>query len=395
MSEKYDIHSQERKYNSALEKLKADSTSISSDNKELILNFLRDGALGKTILRGKKKTLDSSTLNKYLMDLKDLSYWFKQLGIDSFNNIDMKAMEDFIIALDTDKFKKQNNDKFQPATKVRIKKSIKKFWKWKDGKCKVYPELVEWIDTSLELKDPKSISKEEADKMILHATSIRDKCIIGILFDGGLRIEELLNSRKEDLTKAQDTWKIRIQHSKTKQRTISLPLYTQIIDAYIESISNLPQDAFLYPSQKTYTIPLSYSSSRWMLQTIGKRSIKKSVSPHCLRHSSVTFYCNRLTQAQLCYRFGWDLSSPMPSLYIDRSGIMDGETVNIVRREKNLELEDKYNDLLILVKGLMDQMNSMKVDQDQWQHIPPSASFTLGNIKEMLQKNDIVIKKVK
>ena len=74
---------------------------------------------------------------------------------------------------------------------------------------------------------------------------------------------------------------------------------------------------------------------------------------------------------------------------------MDGETVNIVRREKNLELEDKYNDLLILVKGLMDQMNSMKVDQDQWQHIPPSASFTLGNIKEMLQKNDIVIKKVK
>ena len=46
-----------------------------------------------------------------------------------------------------------------------IKKAIKKFWKWKDGNNKAYPDLVEWIDTYVSVKEVPAISREEVEKM--------------------------------------------------------------------------------------------------------------------------------------------------------------------------------------------------------------------------------------
>lgn len=54
-----------------------------------------------------------------------------------------------------------------------------------------------------------------------------------------------------------------------------------------------------------------------------KAGIGKKVSPHILRHSSATYYCNKLSHFQFCYRYGWAMSSDMPQRYIDRSGIND------------------------------------------------------------------------
>ncbi len=39
------------------------------------------------------------------------------------------------------------------------------------------------------------------------------------------------------------------------------------------------------------------------------------------RHSSATYWCNKLSYFQFCKRFGWTVTSKMPQKYIDREGV--------------------------------------------------------------------------
>jgi len=42
---------------------------------------------------------------------------------------------------------------------------------------------------------------------------------------------------------------------------------------------------------------------------------------HLFRHASATYYANKLNRQELCIRYGWKFSSPMPDVYIARSGM--------------------------------------------------------------------------
>ena len=70
--------------------------SITDNNKRLILDFLRDCELGKTVLKSQKKQISKGRIVKYLGHLKPLSRWF---GKD-FDSVEMKDMEDLILKLE-------------------------------------------------------------------------------------------------------------------------------------------------------------------------------------------------------------------------------------------------------------------------------------------------------
>ena len=63
-SDKIDIHRTERGYETALESLKNDSL-VNSRNKELIINFLWDCKVGKTVKGRAKKKIGKRRLIKY------------------------------------------------------------------------------------------------------------------------------------------------------------------------------------------------------------------------------------------------------------------------------------------------------------------------------------------
>ena len=67
--------------------------------------------------------------------------------------------------------------------------------------------------------------------------------------------------------------------------------------------------------------PLSDSAARHMLNRLGRRVLAQRVYPHLLRHSSATYWCNKLSYFQICKRFGWTMTSDMPQRYIDREGV--------------------------------------------------------------------------
>lgn len=320
---KIDIHNLQRNLKRALTRIQ-DDINICQENKDLIVNFIDDCMIGKTVIGKSKKKIGPATCLKYLNALPKLSH---ALG-KSFNQVTQKDMEAFIRDLEYDKIISRKGIPYSDETKVGIKKAIKKFWKWKDGKNKKYPELVEWIDTFIEVKDVPALSRTEVEKMIEYSANPRNKALLMILFDSGARIEELLNVRlkKEHLfwNEKIDCFMIRLEFSKTKPRTVSIPYCTDVLNKWL-----LCHPAKDNPDSQLF--PLSYGNARMLVKRIGDRVLNKKVTPHMLRHSSATFYANKLNRYQLCYRYGWAMSSNMVNRYLDREGILEAETATIVR----------------------------------------------------------------
>ena len=324
-----------------------------SQNKKLILQFLKDCELGKTIKNHQKKKIGPGRCYKYLLILSQLSRWLNR----EFDKAAEKDMEHLISNLEKDRYKKKNGKNFSDETKADFKKTIKKFYKWLYGNNEHYPDLVDWIDTYVKEKEIPALTREEIERMIEQTASIRNKAIIMILFDSGCRVEECLNIKLKDFTRKEDYFLVRIAYSKTKPRTISLPMSTKLVEDWLS----------IHPQKKNpeaQLFPIHYPNLRKSLQRIGRRILNKPVNPHLLRHSSATYYANKLTYFQLCYRYGWSMSSKQPSRYIDRAGIQEQETAKTIRadevsvvKEENKEMKEDLRRL----KAQFDEINELMI----------------------------------
>ena len=351
--EKRDIHHRQQAYQTALKKLEG-STDLIPQNRELILRFIRDCRLGKTLKRRQKKSIGVARCLKYIQILKKLSSWLGK----PFDEVTQKDMERLIENLENDQYlytlpgrhgRPIKTKRLAPSTKVDYKKTLRKFYKWLLGGGVNYPDLVDWIDTYDPPKEVPALRRPEIERMA-DAVNLRDKTIIIVLFDSGARVEEFLNIRHGDITRAGDTYKVRIVHSKTKPRTIHLPIATKYLAAWLDSSEAKDEEAFVFP--------LTYEALRRMLHRVGKRVLSKRVTPHILRHTSATYYANLLNHQQLCYRYGWTMASDMPNRYIDREGILEEETSRVV----------KANDLAGLEKqnvGLKEEIALVKASNEQ------------------------------
>lgn len=364
---KIDVHERKAKLDRAVDRLEKNQ-SIIPENKSLILAFLRDCALGKTVIGRSKKSIGVARCEKYLGILLQLTRAFEK----SFHQVTQDDMEEFIQNLEDNQVTSCSGKPYSEATKGDIKKAIKKFWKWKDGKNRSYPELVEWIDTYVPVKEIPAITKPEVEKMIENSSNPRDKALIIVLFDSGARAEEILNVR---LKKEHLYWKdevgcfmIRLEFSKTKPRTISLPLSTKFLREWLE----------VHPAKdntEAQLFPMTYPAMKMIVYRLGKRVLGKRVTPHMLRHSSATYYANRLkNQFKMCYRYGWTMASKEVNRYLDREGIMENETVEAVksdeifcinRENKRLQeelaiLKESHSELEIRFEKMSEELKELK-----------------------------------
>lgn len=345
---KIDIHNVKRHYETIIDNLKEDDKII-KENKKLIFDFIRDCTLGKTVKNKERKKIGLARCSKYAIDLRRISSWLDK----SFKLVLQSDMEKFITSLENDKLKKLNGENFSENTKVDLKKTIKKFYKWLLGNNERYPDIVSWIDTYSEVKEIRALTREEIEKMADRTISLRDKIIIMMLFDSGARIEEFLNLRLRNIMKKEDYYMIRIEHSKTKPRTISVPMCTKLIEEWLS----------VHPdknNQNAQFMPIAYDNLRMMLRRLGERVLKKSVNPHLFRHSSATYYCNKLSQFQLCYRYGWAMSSKEPARYIDREGIHEQETAKIIKNDEISSVQKKNQEMNEELSRLKSQYGQME-----------------------------------
>jgi len=351
---KIDIHNIQRGYETALRSLDEDKR-ILPENKKLILKFLRDCELGKTIKKGQKKKIGAGRCLKMLTMLKTMSLWLGR----PFDKVTQDDMEAMIIGLERDKFK-GSKKKYSDNTKADLKKILRKFYKWLWGNNETYPEIVSWIDTSAKDVEIPALRKEENEKMIELCPSIRDKAIIMILFDSGARIEEFLNVRLKHLTRDENgVYKMRIEFSKTKPRTISLPLASKLLNDWLVEYKTKYQDETKNP--ETPLFPVSYAQVRKMLYRNGMKALKKNVYPHLMRHSSATYYANLLKDPfKLNKRYGWAMASDMANRYIDREGIMEEEVIDAVKVDEITKYKKENDKLMEEMIRLREEMAELK-----------------------------------
>lgn len=338
--EKKDIHNRERDFKNAQKRLEKDQT-LNDHNRKLIQKFIRDCRLGKTLRNRQKKVIGVARCSKYIQILIRISSWLNK----PFDKVVQEDMEKLIEDLENNVYKCdfswKNSQSTKPknlshATKVIYKITIKKFYKWLFGNNQHYPELVEWIETYDNPVEIHAIRREEVKKLV-DASKVRDKAIIMFLFDSGARVEEFLNIRIADLSKNEEVYKVRIVHSKTKPRTVHLPICSKYLELWLEEYKPNDDQNFLFP--------MNYDTLRMMLHRITKKVLNKSVTPHILRHSSATYYSHLLNHYQLCYRYGWTMASKMVNRYLDREGIFEEDTPKIIKKNDISNLENQNQSL--------------------------------------------------
>jgi integrase len=335
------------KYYGALEKLRTGKTNVLvPENKELILQFLNDAEIGRTILKGQKRKIKPGRLQRMLgLLLKMDREWLKK----PFNEVSEEDMNRFILNLERGVIRSSKGKVYTEETQSTIKKFLRKYYKYLFGEGENYPRIVQFIDTSTRLVEVKGLSKQENDKLIENSSKLIYRFILAVLYDSGARIEEFYNIQKSDLSKENGIYKIRIRISKTKPRTINIPLYPKIIDQYLES-NNFEEDDFL--------CTINYGTLRKHLNRLGKQFLKRSISPHTFRHGSATYYANYLNRYQISYRYGWSASSKMPDRYIDMNGLIDDESVTKIAGENFVKTENENKEL----KTKLDVLSSTMTD---------------------------------
>ncbi|HDI32141.1 MAG TPA: zinc-ribbon domain-containing protein, partial [Thermofilum sp.] len=211
-----------------------------------------------------------------------------------------------------------------------FKVALKKFYQWLHGyewDSKEYPSMVRWIKTTVrncKKKLPEEIlSEEEVWRMVKAAKNLRDKAFIGVLYESGCRIGEMLSLKLKNVI-FDDYGAVIIVHGKTGYRRVRL----------VASVPHLAVWVSYHPRQDEPEAPLwvsigtmnhgkglDYSAARKILRDAARRAgVRKRVNPHALRHARATHLASKLTEAQMCEFFGWTQGSDMPATYVHLSG---------------------------------------------------------------------------
>lgn len=319
--QKIDIHNSAKKYAIAKERWKNDN-SLSKRNRELILTFLGEAELGKTVLHKQKKKIGNRACLKYGNNLKTCAQFLKK----DFDKVNRNDMENFIDRLEKDGIQKKNGESYSLQTKRDFKIVLRKFYKHLLGNNETYPNIVSWMDISMCPEYYTTVRAADVQKMVQAAQSPLDKAVISVLFDLGVRIEEFLNITVNDVIKTKDACKIQINFSKTFTRTIPLDASIPYLEEWLKIHSKT--DARLFP--------LSYHQGLRRLKQVSKKVIGTQINNQIIRHSKAT----QLAQAgighyQMCQWMGWSMSSKMPERYIRREGIDNEKTLAQIKQKRD------------------------------------------------------------
>ncbi len=282
---------------------------ITEKNKKLLKKYAFDL---------KTDGLTDARIIKHLGHLKVFAEYVNK-DLDKVEKEDIQSFLTYI-----DNLKKENGENVSEWTKRDYRIALKKFYRWLTGEQN--PEIIAWIKVknikTNNLIPEDLLTKEDVEKMINAALNTRDKAMIALLWDAGLRIGELGNMKIKDVH-FDNYGAFIIVNGKTGKRRIriveSLPYLMNWLEEHPRKDN---PEAYLWVSYyKGNVKPMRYEAMRKQIKKAAEKAgIKKRIHPHIFRHSRATFLANHLTEAQMCEYLGWVKGSKMPQIYVHLSG---------------------------------------------------------------------------
>lgn len=244
---------------------------------------------------------DLQLLNKYLSD--------DDLKIDRLSSTIVQL---FIDALENGTIKTNQGERYKAASINRIYASMRSFCiyteqfeAFKDIRITKTQHISELTPKSVDVNYIESIRKRIGDrKNKPKLINYRDLAIIDMLRLTGMRVSELVDLKKADLTLKGNPYLIHINKSKGK-KVRDIPISKekfQYIRRYLESRNDDSEYVFVSRSNKKLTT-----------RTVQMLLNEYEITPHMLRHTLATELAKR----------GWDLSTIARFL---------GNTVAVVQR---------------------------------------------------------------
>jgi site-specific recombinase XerD len=320
MAAKIDIHN----YDGQLERTfrHLEQSSLSRRNIDFIRKYAEHLLLNNI---GKARVL------KYVSTLKLIA---EQLQRD-FDAATADDFKQFLLRI-------HNRKDYSIWTKFDYNVTIKKFYKWLEGKNQFYPEKVAWIKTTVKKKDKPRIKKaellseEEVHKLLEAAPHAREKALIALLWDTGARIGEIGGMTLKHVSFEDNATYVDLV-GKTGSRTCmsieATPFLVRWLDAHpLKDKPNAP----LWLGREGE--PLGYAALAKVIRRVFERAeIKKHFNPHLFRHSRATWCAEQgWSTYEMCKHFGWELDSGMPAVYIS---LVDKDVHNKMRESYGIQTD--------------------------------------------------------
>lgn len=223
----------------------------------------------------------------------------------------------------------KESSKLSENTQQHIQSSIKRFYKHYLGNDEDFPRCVSWIkqkaiDNKLTKQD--LLTEEEVVKIIEQCKNLRDRAIVSLCFEVGMRVGELLKIRRKDIDIYSQPAHITLFSSKTERsgkawRVVGIVRSKPALIAYLEARRELQPDDIIWKGETWRTNKnLTADGVRSAVQRAVKAAgIQRRVWMHLFRHSSATINSKYMTEPQLRLYYGWSNKSTMPSNYVHLS----------------------------------------------------------------------------
>lgn len=233
------------------------------------------------------------TIYKYVNSLKPFFKFYK--GHD-LKKLDRTQIEDFIIYL--------SKSKYALLTKEDIKRALKRFYKELE-----LVQLVDWIKVSRKspgIPAENLLNMGEVVELIEATACLRDKAIIAVSYDGGLRPAEVLGIKVIDVDLVHNPAHLTVT-GKTGTRTIPLTFSAKYLSDYIDATPRLDINGTIWIREESAHCKgnLRYGGFAKMVKELAdKIELKKRLYPYVFRHSRFTEYAKFMTNQQLIKFFG-------------------------------------------------------------------------------------------
>lgn len=234
-----------------------------------------------------EKRYSNHTLIAYEIDLFQFKdYLNSTYNEENINNIDSTFVRSYMVELLS-----QNNSKSTVARKISALKSIFKYFLKKQL---IDESPVSNITTPKVEKRLPSFIKESEMRQLFNgdlfdndANGLRDRLILSILYQTGIRLSELIGLKCSDVSKQE----IKVTGKRNKQRIVPLSRSLQELVAQYENVTEAKNSIWFLTtdnSDKLYE-KFVYRKVNYYLSMV---SSKQKKSPHILRHTFATHMLN-------------------------------------------------------------------------------------------------------
>ena len=234
-------------------------------------------------LHQEKQTSENTELS-YERDLKKMSLYLTELGVNRVDAVTPEVLNSYII--------EQEQSGLKPATVSRSIASMKAFFHYEELEQKISEDpALNLKAPKVEKKAPSILTTEETDRLLSQPKEnspkgLRDKAMLELLYATGIRVSELISLKLTDVDLSTGYIICVDAH---KERVIPItPVAKDTLVRYIRE--GRPQLVKDENSVWLFTNCSGEAMSRqgfWkLIKSYGKRAgIESEITPHILRHS--------------------------------------------------------------------------------------------------------------